>query len=183
MVHANMVLSSLGMAVWLLLATGVAAQQSAPLPTTPVQVPAAIQHILGGDTSRSHVSLKEGGLVIIGMASTVEKASILKLVKATKEMARSPEFQEHKRLHGWILRLEDAQGQMVALFVDPWKVDRLIELSDRGFLMAVQGIYALLGGHQENYQRFFGRPPHLQVLPDLVKRMRLIEELGLGEPA
>ena len=34
----------------------------------------------------------------MGIVPTVEKRSILKLIRATKEMAQSPEFQAHKRL-------------------------------------------------------------------------------------
>ncbi|MBI3326876.1 MAG: hypothetical protein HYZ81_09260 [Nitrospinae bacterium] len=173
----------LGAAVWLLLSTGVVAQRREPLPTVPVKVPSAVQEILGGDTSRSHVSSEDGGLVIICLSPTVEKRSILRLVKAAKGLAQSPEFQAYKNLHGWILRLEDDRGQMVALFVDARKVDTLTALSDRDFLMAVQGIYALIDGHQEHYQRFLGSPPHLRVQPDLEKRKRLVEELGLKETA
>jgi hypothetical protein len=55
----------------------------------------------------------------------VEKQSILKLVRAAKALAQSPEFQTHKTLHGWILRIEDEQEQIVALVVDAWKVDTL----------------------------------------------------------
>lgn len=181
MIHVKTFLGSLGAAVWLLASTGMAEPGAASSPTTPVKVPAAIQDILGGDTSKSHVSPEEGALVIIGMVRVVEKQSILNLVRATRALAQSPEFQAHKNLHGWILRIEDEGEQIVALFVDPWKLDWLTGLSDGDFLMVVGGIYAFIGGQLENYQLFLGDPPHQRVERHLEERKRLIETLGLEE--
>ncbi len=156
------------------------AQQKVPMP-----VPPSVQKSLGKDIGRSYVYLstdpRRSFLYVVGEQPSITKHSFLLLIQATRELARRPEFSKYKDLRVWHIRIVEAEDpeNYVSFVFDPHRVDEMVKASDPAFFLAVDYILSKIAGQPDTYEVWSGKPPNVQVRPDLKKRKRLLKELGL----
>jgi len=156
------------------------AQQKVSMP-----VPPSVQKSLGKDIGRSYVYLstdpRRSFLYVVGEQPSITKRSFLLLIQATRELARRPEFSKYKDLRVWHIRIVEAEDpeNYVSFVFDPRRLDEMVKASDAAFFLGVDYILSNIGGQLDTYEVWSGKPPNVEVQPDLEKRKRLLKELGL----